>query len=360
MKIGILTFHRAINYGAVLQCYALKETLSSLGHDVYVIDYRQPYVEENDRHRFTTNERISLLLGFHLRSFLNYNKEKKKRCARQSRFDHFLNAYFKTTEPCDLASIPKDFDAIVVGSDQVWNSKICNRIDPVYWGAFERRPETKLISYAASTTLADLTGHWGNGIPERMMSFDKVSVREKDIADFINSKQILSEPALQVLDPSLLADAAIWDKLDCSAKNGTEDDYVLYFGARACKHRPNVLREKAERFAKIIGGARVCTIDFDNDSPELFIQKFRRAKAVFTSSFHGVAFSLVFNRRLFAVKYGDEQDLRYVNLLRLVGGESCLIDSTEDKETYKEVEFSEINENLRKLRTTSINFLKEI
>ena len=54
MRVGILTFHRAINYGAVLQCYALKETLSSLGHDVYVIDYRQPYVEENDRHRFTT------------------------------------------------------------------------------------------------------------------------------------------------------------------------------------------------------------------------------------------------------------------------------------------------------------------
>ena len=50
MKVGILTFHRAINYGAVLQCYALKETLSGLGHDVYVIDYRQPYVEQAQVH----------------------------------------------------------------------------------------------------------------------------------------------------------------------------------------------------------------------------------------------------------------------------------------------------------------------
>lgn len=245
MKIGILTFHRAINYGAVLQCYALKETLSSLGHDVYVIDYRQPYVEENDRHRFTTNERIRFLLGFHLRSFLNYNKEKKKRCARQLRFDHFLNAYFKTTEPCGLASIPKDFDAIVVGSDQVWNSKICNGIDPVYWGAFERRPETKLISYAASTTLADLTKHWGNGIPERMMSFDKVSVREKDIADFINSKQILSEPALQVLDPSLLADAAIWDKLDCSAKKWDRRRLCAVFWCTSLQTSPQCVKGKS-------------------------------------------------------------------------------------------------------------------
>ena len=45
MKIGILTFHRAHNYGAVLQCYALQEILQRLGYDVYVIDYRQPTLE---------------------------------------------------------------------------------------------------------------------------------------------------------------------------------------------------------------------------------------------------------------------------------------------------------------------------
>lgn len=50
MKIGILTFHRAINYGAVLQCYALSEVLKKMGHDVFVIDYRQPRVERTDRH----------------------------------------------------------------------------------------------------------------------------------------------------------------------------------------------------------------------------------------------------------------------------------------------------------------------
>ena len=46
MKIGILTFHRAINYGAVLQCYALQETLKRMGHNVEVIDYRQPMIEK--------------------------------------------------------------------------------------------------------------------------------------------------------------------------------------------------------------------------------------------------------------------------------------------------------------------------
>ena len=360
MKIGILTFHRAINYGAVLQCYALKETLSALGHDVYVIDYRQPYVEANDRHSFTGRERLKLLLGFHLRSFLYYNKEKNKREERKKRFDHFLNEYFKLTKPCNLHNLPHDFDTIVVGSDQVWNSKICNGIDPVFWGMFKREPKTKLVSYAASTTLADLTRHWDNGVSESILNFDKVSVREKDISDYINSKQVLSVPSLQVLDPSLLADCSIWDKLDDPSKSQSREDYVLYFSARPCKHRPNVLKEKAERFARLLGGIKTTTIDFDKDSPEDFIRKFKHAKAVFTSSFHGVASSLVFNRRLFAVMYGDEQDMRYVNLLRLVGGEQFLVDCDDDTETYEDIDYAYINEKLCDLRNNSINYLKEI
>ena len=56
MKIGILTFHRAHNYGAVLQCYALQEILKRMGHQVYVIDYRQPWIE--DFYRFISMDMI--------------------------------------------------------------------------------------------------------------------------------------------------------------------------------------------------------------------------------------------------------------------------------------------------------------
>ena len=67
MKVGILTFHRAINFGAVLQAYALQEVLSSLGQEVRVINYMQPRVENTDRRKFKDTDKLDLLKGFHLR-----------------------------------------------------------------------------------------------------------------------------------------------------------------------------------------------------------------------------------------------------------------------------------------------------
>ena len=119
MRVGILTVNRAINVGAVLQAYALQEMLRSIGHDAWVINYIQPEVEKSNRPVYTFSKMIRLLLHGHLRSVYYYPDEKKKQKVKNSHFDDFLKNYLHCTPICDQENIPTDFDAYVIGSDQV-------------------------------------------------------------------------------------------------------------------------------------------------------------------------------------------------------------------------------------------------
>lgn len=357
MKVGILTFQRAINYGAVLQAYALQETLRRLGHDAWVIDYRQHRVENTDRGLFSSSDKVRLLLRGHLRSWYYYDKNKATVIARRQRFDQFLHSYLQLTDACDEQNIPQDFDAYVIGSDQVWNSRICDGIDQVYWGDFQRGRSSKLLSYAASTSVKDLQANVDNSIFDKLNNFDALSVRESQVADFLNQSGRVNQQVYVVLDPTLLADSAIWDAM--TSEKPSQAPYILYFAARGCDARPNVVKEKAERLARM-NGMEAKPINFGIDSPQEFVAKFRHAAGVVTSSFHGVAFSLIFNRPLFAVQYGDEQDSRYVNVLRTVGADSVLTRWDHDDETLHDVDYSDINVRINLLRLSSIQFLKQL
>ena len=357
MKIGILTFHRAINYGAVLQCYALSETLKKMGHDVYVIDYRQPRVEKTDRHVCSKSERFHLLCSFHLRSWLYYNSNRRSHEEIEKKFDDFLHKHLKFSKPCDFNSVPTDFDAYIIGSDQVWNSKICDGIDPVYWGEFHRQQGSLLASYAASTSVADMKSNNPNELFRRLSNFNALSVRDENVTRFINDNANIQYPVKTVLDPTLVSETSIWDKLNVTWQS--REPYVLYFAARSCSKRPNVVKEKAERLAKLMH-CGVETINFGVDTPELFVAKFRCAKAVVTSSFHGVAFSLIFNRMLFAVQYNDEQDSRYVNVLHDIDADYMLTSYDCDDETPYEVNSDILNRSLSILREGSLKFLLDL
>lgn len=355
MRIGILTFHRAINYGAVLQAYAMQETLRGMGLDAMVIDYRQPRVERTDRRPFLQNDKMNLLKGFHLRSWWNYNKNKKSTLERRNRFDDFLNKYIALSSTCDGKTIPVPvMDAYIVGSDQVWNSGICDGQDPVFWGAFTRPKESKLISYAASTSVKDLQQQDDETLTKLLCNFDRISVREKETCDYLNYHFDLKSDVQTVMDPTLLADSSVWERFD----NGKfkRKKYVLYFGARICNEYPTVLRDKANELAKHLE-CNVEHIDFNSDTPVDFVNKFRNASAVVTSSFHGVAFSLIFSRPLYAVQYGDEQDARYVNVLKSVGAEDMLVDIRQEVHP-KDFDYKLINNKLKEIRKESIEYLR--
>lgn len=358
MKIGILTFHRAINYGAVLQTFALQQSLQLLGHEVDVIDYLQPRVEKTDRHTFSFHEKTRLLVSLHLRSWWNYDKEKDKRMKQRKNFDEFLDKYLHLSKSCNKDNIPK-YDVYIIGSDQVWNSRVCEGLDPVFWGDFIHSNNSKVVSYAASTSVENLKSHNIEEITRLLTNFSAISVREEETCCYINNTYKLKNEAHITLDPTLLAEKFIWDAIiEKEEENEKNNDYVLYFGARTCKKRPNVLCEKAYSLASQLN-CDIRTIDFNHDSPSIFVNKIRFAKAIVSSSFHGIAFSLIFNKPLYALLYGDEQDKRYGDLLKMIGAESMLL-SISDEIYPKEYDYTHINRKIDELRKKSLKYLKSI
>jgi hypothetical protein len=351
MKIGVLTVHRAINIGSVMQTYALQEILKGMGHNVCIIDYRQEKVERTDRAKFDFKTRLSFLLHFHLRTFFIYNKIGKATMGVRRPFDSFLNENLNLTEPCDKDNIPTSFDRYVIGSDQLWNSNIFGYQDVVYWGNFNHKTDSKVIAYATSTSVRDLKNTSEEFIKESLSNFCAISMREEETVTYINDKFFPENKLQLVLDPTLVADINIWEKF--KKGNYSTEKYILVYGARIYQEDKYALLKQTEDFAKKMG----CKI-IKLGPPLLsdFIDLICNARYVVSSSFHGVAFSLIFNKPLYAIQYGDEQDYRYKNLLIQIGAEKMLANIGETLNPQN-VDYSPINKNLELLRKKSINFL---
>lgn len=355
MKIGILTVHRAINIGAVLQTYATQEILRSLGHDAYVIDYVQEKVERVDREKYDWRKWIKFVLGGHLRGALQFGMVKKNVARRRKLFDDFLANYLNLTVSCDKDSIPQDFDAYVIGSDQLWNSTIFEGKDEyIYWGNFKRMEGSMLMAYACSTTPENLAMSDPAYIQRSLQNFDFVSLREGDSAEYINKHFELDKPAEWVLDPTLVVDSKVWKNM-CTGKF-SDEKYILYYAARTYNPNPNLMRQKTKALAKTMG-CKVRTLNMETASD--YVDLISNAQCIVSSSFHGIVFSLIFNRPLIAVQYGDNQDKRYTNLLNLLGGEEMLV-NINDEFRIRNIDYSFINNNLSQLRIPSLNFIKHL
>ena len=132
MKIGILTFHRAENFGAVLQAYALQTFLKKHGMDPYIIDYRCKKIEIV-YHIF--NPMILIMrrnLFCSIKEYLKRFVSLIDRCRKKHKYQLFREKFLQIM-PCDKAFHSNMFDAYIVGSDQVWNLSITGGVDDYYF-----------------------------------------------------------------------------------------------------------------------------------------------------------------------------------------------------------------------------------
>lgn len=324
MKTGILTFHRAANYGAVLQCYALQEFLKELGHEAYVLDYRQPFIEEHYR-RLDLKMFLANLVCLNLKGIWNCVFKRNKELGLYALFrDRFLNIDSKPFN--DKNGIPTDYDVYVVGSDQVWNPSMCEgKIDEIYWGKFRTSVSGKIISYAASTTGKGLNSIGVQALKELLLNFNKISIREKDYKDYL--EKAVQTPIFINADPTLLVDAKKWSELCKHSKFFDKKGYILLYYVRTCPNNRRMMDEKADLLSCKtglpvfkIGPNSLC-------SPEDFVCLIKNASYVVTSSFHGTAFSVIFKKVFWSFLYNDSNDNRYVSLLKTIGLEKQLVDA---------------------------------
>ena len=354
MKIGILTFHRAHNYGAVLQCYALQEILKGMGHDVRVIDYRQPWIEEF--YKILSFKMLRRRMSS-LSSVVEYLRNSLKKFlwspCRRSYFKDFRETYLDMTSEC-LTSIPQDFDCYVIGSDQLWSLHcLGGEYDRVYLGEFDRSDDSILIGYAISADVKSVQG-LESSLKDLLPSFKAISMREQKIAEIVTSCSGCE--CMTCMDPTLLTEASLWNPVTDS--EWASRKYVLVYEVRWKKETKGLLKRKAVALANKLGpDYEVLDVSRMRYPVKDFLSMFRYASYVVTTSFHGIVFSMLFETPFYAFPLWESYDLRYRELLESVGASDRLMDPEADLEP-KPIDFVPLKEALGRMKRESLDFLK--
>lgn len=358
MKIGILTFHCAQNYGALLQCYATQEFLKSKGYDVEVINYCPDYLLEPyplfNTKRLARCSPMGAVLAF-IKELIHFPKRCYQRCA----FRRFTDKYLTLTSKVVRQSIPSSYDVYVVGSDQIWNTKITESFDNVYFCDFPFvKGEKRYIAYAASMGKVELVNEQVKEFFHKALrNFDAVSVRECGLRQALQPLSLL--PVAEVLDPTLMVDSQLWK--DIASPIPSRKKYVVVYQVR---HNENTLRI-AKDIAKQINAKVLILgtwfslnrrISYRSVSPEGFVKIIRNAACVVTTSFHGTAFSVIFNRPFYAIRLNDGGDSRTQSLLENLGLQERLVEM-DSSPIFSRINYSEANAALNILRDKSQEFL---
>lgn len=363
MKIGILTFHRAINYGAFLQAFALKHYLESLGHEVEMVDY-WPEGHADAYSLFPHLEKYRSILGKFkelISSALRYARAKKRRDGMQRLVSHYFGL---SNIPCYVTpnSLRQvSYDCIVYGSDQIWwksDMPAYQGFDPVYWGEYIPA-SIKKIAYAPSMGVIDLDQEDKARIKRWLCNFAALSVRESGLYEAIHDLTDRDIPV--VLDPVFLLSKDEWSKY-CHPVN--REKYILYYSllpsregdilVKKLKHQwgYNVVEITGSVSVKKIGTRYVQTADaFD------FISLFKDAEFVVTSSFHGTAFSIIFEKQFYAIGFGKRVG-RVQSLLFQLGIDNRLIRDVNCLPQEK-IEYDRTNIRLNSQISKSKEFIKE-
>lgn len=324
MKIGILTYQRAENYGALLQAYALMNHLRGLGYDVSFVDYWPQYhVEHYKLFSLTRLKRLSFVNKI---KYIGYTTlwviPRMLRKIRLEKFMHERLLLGKTIAYQDDNTITEEYDAVLYGSDQIWRRQTIhyNEFNPWYFGSYNVRTK-KRIAFAASMGTIDVQENEEIVLKNWLENFSNISVRESDLKTFLERIGIASQ---QVIDPTFLLHKEDWRKLYRSYNyNGK---YILFY---------NLLEtEESVAFANELSyntGLPIKEINMNLQlshvisrryescaSIERFLQLIDGAEYVVSNSFHGVAFSLIFEKQFWAVGMGEKSN-RVKSLLNNVG-----------------------------------------
>lgn len=315
MKINTITCHHVYNHGALLQAYALSEFLKGEGHDVSIIDYRPSYLDGHFKlwRSDPRYDRIGLGWAYVLAKLPGRIRSLKRKKA----FDAFFDRYMPVTDRIyhsvgELRANPPEADLYIAGSDQIWNTDFKNGIDPAFYLDFG---DCRKISYAASFATHSLHEGTENFVKEMLGNFTDISIREQSGLKILNN---LGYHGTVVVDPVFLLNKDQWDII--ASEDGKNEDYILIYDFE----RNPVIRELARRYSKLnhckiysIGPYRLDYADkcFINYGPDAFVGLIKNAKCVLSNSFHGSAFSMIFQKNFFVANREDGLNERMLDLL---------------------------------------------
>lgn len=358
MKIGILTYHRAHNYGAMLQAYALQHFLQSKGHQVDFIDYwPKEHADEYNLIRplkGTFKQIVATIIVSGLTFW--------RRWTRIRQFQTFVTDYLRLPQKAryseHAAVIDEPYDCVVVGSDQIWR----NRSSLGHYYGFDQTffcqtlsHPTHCISYAASMGVIQMDEQDKQLFTKYLSAFQTILVREQSLCNLVES---LGYQASVVIDPTLLFTKEQWNEL-LPQTRFRKKKYVLYYQLMDSKEALLFAKQQAKKrnCRLLIMDARISCIQRPHHisfaSPIEFMQAIRDAEFVIPTSFHGTAFSLIFEKQFIATGLQKNAD-RVQTLLQSVGIQDHYHDTPVVPPT---IDYAQVTPKLAQLREDSQNLL---
>lgn len=361
--IGILSYSNSkiINYGGILQAYALKTFIEEdCGCSCYQINY---IVKP-----FYTSKYRKILSQFY-KAFLSLFGSKK----RKTRTLNFWKRNFKSSaKPLfttqDLVFDSRNYDCLLLGSDQIWNPYI-NNFDSNFFGSFYNNGINTVYTYAASFGRACFKEKDAKFIVENLNGLHNVSVRETQGKEFLEGFNIESHVDI---DPTLLLDRNQWQTISKQSKLHLKTKYILCYIMPGDKTVENEIKRIAKFYSKsaklkiiFIGQKETKRLEKHNRfdfGPAEWIDAMLNASLIITNSFHGVAFSVNFNKDFFAVFPSNQSNSsltsRISSLLMQLNLENRIFQVGDTMNSnLTPIDYKDINAKLDNMRKQSRNYL---
>ena len=368
MKIGILTLQSGANYGGTLQCYALSETLKSFGHEAFVINFKP--------NKIAPFWKGLLLAVTCCRSILDIKALISRATANKAdtptidkNLEHIFDA-FRSENMClteqvneiTIKNIVNSFDAIVIGSDQVWGSFV--RDELTYFGDFGCDYTGKLVSYAACAPNIKYPIIRRNKLSKLFKRFQCISVRDSVTAKLVKNISNLDVPV--VLDPTIIYSFSKREEF----KSPLSQPYILFYTlgkdiSGGNIQAASILRRKFEGKVQIIAvniygeSLKFADKTLNDVEPFQWIGLLANASLVFTDSFHASVFATKYRVPVIAYYSEENRASRLIDFFKCTGLYDYLVSDTEMLETalasIKRQYESYISPNLH----NSIQYLKE-
>ena len=360
MEIGILTFHCAHNYGAMLQTYATQEIFRGAGHDVEVIDYRPSYLTKP--FKWFSLSRIRKKDGsITLKHVLAEIALLPFRYVRYHRFNRFMTSRMQLSETVFPESFKGNYDVIVIGSDQVWTIKLTGgNFDKMYLAHFPfEKGSRRYIADAVSMDMDLMKPEHMKQLSDAFKNFDVLTAREADAVEWLNS--FSSKQFKHIQDPVIQIDPKKWHSLALPVNR--KKPYLLVYKMRLNKNIDVMAHQIAEKFGLDIveilptPDAGKLIVQEQAVSVEKFLGYFAGASFVLTSSFHGTAFSLIFEKQFYSLTFGDGKDSRVKSLLSSLDIADRIIPVESELPEITEINYDRVSSKMEEFRKEASELL---
>lgn len=357
MKIGIVTYHRSRNYGALLQAYALQTFLRDKGHDAVMADYWPDY------HRkmyvfFSWDKFKSSSLRSNVKYIYTLATTWVRHIVRKRNTEMFVDRYLYVDNSFD-------YDVAVYGSDQIWRKQdypTGKRYNSVYFADNTIKAKKK-ISYAGSMGVIEVSGEKDRRfLRDNWANFDAISVRERDLQELVCN--ISGFEPIHVLDPVFLLTKEQWLRLISGTHfSKPKKKYLVYYRLQTLVQADKMVERLAtERNLEVLEfSGYLRPFKYGKRYKETasvleFIYLLNDAEFVVANAFHGLAMSICFNKQFYAFS-SPAQANRLSSLLECLGIEGRLNLDANSIDFNNSIDYAEVNKNLLSLQEESREWL---